>query len=135
MKTIQARLFLVMAAAAALLLAPRRAVADDDDPPGRVARLNYTHGSVSFQPAGEEEWATAVVNRPITTGDKLWVDKKSRAELHLGSAGIRLDQDTGFSFLELSDQVTQIRLTAGTINIRLRRLDPDETFEVDTPNL
>jgi hypothetical protein len=135
MKKIPARLFLVMAAAAALLLVPHRAVADDDDPPGRVARLNYTHGSVSFQPAGEEEWATAVVNRPITTGDKFWVDKKSRAELHLGSASIRLDQDTGFSFLELSDQVTQIRLTAGTMNIRLRRLDPDETFEVDAPNL
>lgn len=135
MKTIQARLFLVMAVAVALLLAPHRAVADDDDPPGRVARLNYTHGSVSFQPAGEDEWAAVVVNRPITTGDKLWVDKKSRAELHIGSAGIRLDEDTGFSFLELSDQVTQIRLTTGTINIHLRRLDPDETFEVDTPNL
>jgi hypothetical protein len=27
----------------------------DDDPPGRVARLNLIHGSVSFQPAGESQ--------------------------------------------------------------------------------
>jgi hypothetical protein len=28
------------------------AIADSGDPPGRVARLNYLSGSVSFQPAG-----------------------------------------------------------------------------------
>ena len=27
--------------------------ANDQDPPGRVARLNYVEGSVSFQPGGE----------------------------------------------------------------------------------
>ena len=32
------------------------------DPPGRVARLNYMQGSVSFRPAGEDDWVTAVPN-------------------------------------------------------------------------
>ena len=67
-----------------------RALADEDDPPGRAARLAYAQGSVSFQPAGTDDWVSAVVNRPITTGDKLWTDRDARAELHIGSAAIRL---------------------------------------------
>ena len=124
-----------VALAAMALFAPQRAAADEDDPPSRVARLAYTRGNVSFNPAGTDDWVTAVVNRPMTTGDKLWSDEDSRAELHLGSAVIRLSDHTGFSFLNLADDVTQVRLTEGTLNIRVRRLDDDDTFEVDTPNL
>ena len=113
---------------------PQRASADQDDPPGRVARLNYLRGSVSFEPAGEADWVQALVNRPITTGDMLWADDGARAEMHLGSATIRLDSRTGMSFLNLDDHTTQIQFSEGTINIRVVRLDPDEDFEVDTPN-
>ncbi|HEV3316094.1 MAG TPA: DUF6600 domain-containing protein [Candidatus Angelobacter sp.] len=119
----------------AALFTPQRAVADDDDPPARVARLGYTHGPISFEPAGTDDWVSAVVNRPMTTGDKLWSDSGGRAELHIGSASIRLAANTGFSFLNLTDNITQIRLTQGTLRIRVKRLDQYETFEVDTPNL
>src|SRR5437016_7741703 len=120
-------------ALAVLLFAVERAAADDDDPPSRVARLAYTNGNISFNPAGTDDWVTAVVNRPMTSGDKLWSDNGGRAELHLGSAAVRLSSNTGFSFLNLDDRTTQIRITEGVINIRVRRLDPDETFEIDTP--
>jgi hypothetical protein len=116
-------------------LIPQRAAADDDDPPGRVARLGFVRGNVSFEPAGTEDWVSAVVNRPLTTGDKVWNDNDSFSELHLGSASIRLGSNTGFSFLNLTDSMTQVQLTEGTLNIRVRRLADDETFEVDTPNL
>ena len=122
--------------ALAIVARPQKAVAQDqqDDPPSRVARLGYMQGSVSFQPAGESEWVQAVANRPMTTGDKLWADKDSRAELQLGTAVIRLDANTGFSFLNLDDRTAQIQLTSGSINISVRRLDRDDVFEVDTPN-
>ena len=112
-----------------------RATADDDDPPSRVARLAYATGSVSFQPAGTDEWVTAGLNRPVTTGDTLWSDHDGRVELQLDGSLIRLSNDTGFSFLNLSDDVTQIQLTAGTLLVRVRRLDDTETYEIDTPNL
>src|SRR5215472_3607288 len=86
---------------------------DQDDPPSRVARLGFMEGSVSFQPAGENEWVGAVPNRPMTTGDKLWTDRDSRAEVQLGSATIDLAPNTGFSFLNLDDNTVQIQLTAG----------------------
>ncbi len=126
---------LLSIALAVALFAPLRAAADEDDPPSRVARLSYARGTVSFNPAGTDDWVSAVVNRPMTTGDKLWTDNGARAELHLGSAAIRLSSNTGFSFLNLDDRMSQIRITEGTINVRVRRLDDDETFEIDTPNL
>ena len=81
-------MLLVALATVALLQHAAAQDQDDqqDDPPSRVARLGYMEGSVSFQPAGETEWVQAVDNRPMTTGDKLWADKDSRAELQLGSA-------------------------------------------------
>jgi len=120
---------------AVALAAPKRASADDDDPPGRVARLSVTEGQVSFSPAGTDDWVSAVTNRPITTGDKLWTDRDSRAELHVDSAAFRLGGETGISFLNLNDQTIQLRITEGTVIIRVRRLGDDETLEIDTPNL
>jgi hypothetical protein len=71
----------------------------------------------------------------MTTGDKLWADHDSRAELQIGSGSIRLGANTGFSFLNLDDNTSQLQLTEGTLRIRLRRLNRGEIFEVDTPNL
>src|SRR5499427_10962630 len=108
---------------------------DQDDPPTRAARLSYTGGAVSFAPAGSDEWVDAVVNRPMTTGDKLWTDQGARAELRVDVYAIRLGEMTGFSFLNLDDRTVQIRLTEGTVNVRVRRLDQDQTLEIDTPNI
>ena len=108
---------------------------DEQDPPARVARLNYSSGSVSFQPAGEGDWVAAVPNRPLTTGDNLWADKDSRAELHVGSTGIRMDSETSISFLDLDDHTLQLRLSLGAVELRVRHLDDGDLLEVDTPNL
>src|SRR5450631_3453062 len=121
-----------------MTVAQQRATAQDqdqDDPPTRVARLGYIEGSVSFQPAGEEDWVQAVPNRPMTTGDKLWADKNSRAELQLGSVVIRLSENTGLTFLNLDDNTIQLQLSSGSINVRVRRLDDNDDIEIDTPNL
>lgn len=109
--------------------------ADDDDPPGRVARLSFVKGQVSFSPAGTDDWVSAAINRPITTGDKLWSDQGARAELQAGSLVLRLGDQTGFSFLNLDDRMTQVRLTEGTLYLHVRRLSQDEAVEIDTPNL
>jgi hypothetical protein len=129
--------------ALATIALPTRSSAQDqyqdqnqqDDPPSRVARLGYMEGSVSFEPAGENDWVGAVPNRPMTTGDKIWADRDSRAELQLGSATIRLAANTGCSFLNLDDRTAQIQLTSGSLNIRVRQLDQNDVFEIDTPNL
>jgi hypothetical protein len=121
-------------ALANIALPTRSAAQDQDDPPGRVARLGYLQGSVSFLPAGETDWVGAVPNRPMSTGDQLWTDENSRAEVQLGSAVIRLAPLTTFSFLNLDDDTVQIQLSSGAINVTVRWLGDEEDFEVDTPN-
>jgi hypothetical protein len=105
------------------------------DPPSRVARLGYMTGTVSFSPAGENDWVNATINRPLTTGDRLWSDARARTELQIGGATIRMSADTGLSILNLDDSIAQLQLTQGTLSVRVRRLEPNQVFEVDTPNL
>ena len=109
--------------------------AQGQDPPGRVGRLNYSQGSVSFRPAGEDDWVSAIPNRPLVTGDDLWADENSRAEVHIGSTALRLGPKSGITFLALDDHSTQIRLAQGSLILRVRHLDDDDSYEVDTPNL
>ncbi|MDP1900814.1 MAG: hypothetical protein Q8K96_10220 [Rubrivivax sp.] len=105
------------------------------DPPSRVARLGFVSGPVSFSPAGENDWVQASVNRPLTTGDRLWADAGARTEIQVGGAMIRMSAGTSVSVLNLDDRTTQLQLTQGTLNVRVRGLEPDQVFEVNTPNL
>jgi FecR protein len=108
---------------------------DGASPPDRVAQLSDAEGSVSLEPAGTTSWTGAVLNRPLTIGDKLWTDQDSRAELDIGDAVIRLGSTTGFSFLNLDDQTAQMQVTAGTVIVHVRSLASGEQDEIDTPNL
>src|SRR5258707_1413424 len=108
---------------------------DRDDPPTRAGRIGFVEGSVSFQPGGQGDWLQAVPNRPLTVGDNLWVDRDSRAEIQLGSTSVRLGPETSITFLDLGNNVTQLRLSVGSISFRVRRYTGDDAFEVDTPNL
>ena len=105
------------------------------EPPSRAARLSYISGTVSFSPAGQPDWVRAVVNRPLTTGDRLWVDADSRAELQVGGAAIRLGAATSVALLNLDDRIVQLELSQGTLKVRVRRMGANQAFEVDTPNL
>jgi len=122
------RICLLLAVSGIVLLA-------QEDPPDRVGRVGFMMGSVSFQPAGVDDWAPASPNRPLTVGDQLWVDNDSRAEVHVGSTAMRLGPQTAFQFLNLNDQVDQIRLSTGSLDVHVRFLDQYQTLEVDTPNL
>ena len=105
------------------------------DPPSRVARLGFTSGPVSFSPAGEDDWVQATINRPVTTGDRLWSDAGARAEIQVGGAMIRMSAGTSVVVLNIDDRIAQLQLTQGTLNVHVRRLDPNQVFEIDTPNL
>ncbi len=122
------RIIWIMAASACLLAA-------QDDPPGRIARLSYIYGSVSFRPGEVDEWAAADVNRPLTTGDHVYVDFAGTAELQIGVGTLRLGSKTTMDILNLDDSNVQVRLSEGTLVIRLRTLGDQDSFEVDTPNL
>ncbi|HET8765678.1 MAG TPA: DUF6600 domain-containing protein, partial [Rhodanobacter sp.] len=127
---------------AALLLMAGAALAhaqSSDDagapPPDRVARLSYVSGDLGLLPAGATDWGDADLNRPLTTGDKLSTGDGARAELELGGGTLRMAGNTDFGMLNLSDELAQVELTHGTLNLDVRRLDQGQSYEIDTPTL
>ncbi|MGA7782503.1 MAG: DUF6600 domain-containing protein, partial [Paraburkholderia sp.] len=126
----------VIAQEAPLDVAPAATQANTNtDPPGRVARLNYTSGAVTTEPAGATDWAYAQINRPLTTGDQLWNDQNARSELHIGSTAVRMGASTSLDILNLDDTSAQLKVAQGTLSTRVRELAPGSTYEIDTPNL
>ena len=105
------------------------------DPPTRVARLAHVSGNASFSPGGERDWGRASVNRPLITGDRLWIERGSRAALQMGTVAVRAGGATSLTLLNLDDRITQIQLSQGTLNVRVRRLDRGQVVEIATPNL
>ena len=111
------------------------------DPPGRVGRLSLTEGAVSLAPAdrdgrpGNDAWTAASLNRPLTSGDKLWTGPRARSELHIGSTAVRMSEQTSLDLLALDDDVTQLRLAQGSLKLRVRTLFEGQRLEVNTPNL
>jgi len=118
----------------ALLLAGLPAFAQPD-PPGRVGRLNDQQGTVSFSPAGTDDWFELGPNRPITTGDRLWIDRNARAELSLGATALRLDEQTAITLSELDDVTARITAAQGRVQLRVREDLAGQRIEVDTANL
>ena len=108
--------------------------ADEGDPPGRVARLSLAEGKVSFQPSGETNWSEASVNRPVTTGDRLYTDQGARAELEVGPFTVRLSQLTDVTLANLNDQLMQIGVGQGTVRVTVYQMPANNSVEIDTPN-
>ncbi len=104
------------------------------DPPSRVGRVSFLQGNVSFRPGDVDEWTDASLNYPLTSGDHLWTDDASRAEVEAGSQVIRMAPFTAISLLELDDHTLQLRLTQGSVDLRVRELGSEDQVELDLPN-
>jgi hypothetical protein len=116
--------------AALLLLTP--AFANAADPPGRVGRLSYVDGTVSFHLADQGDWTPATVNYPVTTGESFWTDENSRAEIQVGPAELRLDQASQLDISRLDDGATDVQLDQGVLNLHLWSMPAGEIV-VTTP--
>lgn len=144
MKTNQLRkLFLPAILACSLILAsplfaqdnyPQGGDNQGGDPPSRVARLSYVSGNVSFQPAGEDQWSQATLNYPLTTGDRVFTDQNSRAELETGNIAVRLAANSDLTTVALNDQLVQLGLSAGTLRVRAYDMIEGNSIEIDTAN-
>lgn len=131
------RFFIVPAFTAAVFAFASVASAQDAsvDPPDRVARLAYSTGDVEIAPAGQNDWGSVDVNRPLVTGDRLLSGDDGRAALELGNASLRIDHGSAFNFLELNDTTAQVELSQGALNLRVRDVGNGQTYEVDTPTV
>ena len=102
-----------------------------EEPPARVGRVSFVAGQLTFHAAGETEWSAAAVNYPVATGGSFWTDPQSRAEIRIGAQTIDLSNDTQIDVTRLNQQVMQIAVPQGRIELRVRALPQGNTVEID----
>jgi hypothetical protein len=111
---------------------------DAGDPPNRVARISLIQGNVSLEPNGVNAFSQAEINYPLTSGDRVFADNNSFAELQTAGLAVRLGNGADVTFSSLTDTIAQLGLAQGSIRVRTRSLatfnGQQGTVEVDTPN-
>ena len=100
-----------------------------------AAHLHHAEGSVAYAPQGDKEWHDVQPRRVLKRGDRLWVDRGSRAEVQAGGHALRLNGETQLVLENVGETATQLTLTQGSIVATVTRMNPGDSFEVGTPNL
>jgi type II secretory pathway pseudopilin PulG len=105
-----------------------------------AARIQRVDGEVAFSDNGanndaNERWTAATVNQPFSEGDRIYTRDRSRTSLAFSGRNFaRLDPNTSLDCVSLGDRRTQLALRDGSAMFDVGYLQPDELFEVATPN-
>lgn len=100
-----------------------------------AAHLHHAEGSVAYAPQGDKEWHDVQPRRLLKRGDRLWIDRGSRAEVQAGGHALRLNGETQLVLENVGETATQLSLTQGSVVATVTRLHPGDSFELGTPNL
>lgn len=102
------------------------------------ARLSFLTGNAYIQRAADLGYEDAVVNIPITEGDRL-NSTDGRAEIYLGNGNyIRLDKETKIDFMNLPKKgydLTRVRVWAGNVYFHVMALEKEKSIEIHTSDV
>ena len=101
--------------------------------PGRVGRLSYLQGTVSYHDAQADAWSPAAVNTPLTAGDALWTEPNGHDELSIAGTRVRMDGDTQLDIAALDDSRTRLQLDQGRLDIKTFALETNQPYQIVTP--
>ena len=100
-----------------------------------VARVSFMSGNVSVRRGDSGDLVAAVMNAPLTVGDRLVTADGARAEVELDYSNIvRLGPSTEVRFSLLSARAYQVQIAVGTTVFRVLR-DTDARIEISTPTV
>ena len=99
------------------------------DPPGRVGRLADFQGTVWVFEHEAGDWAAALRNRPLTSGDRISTGPGARAELRIGSTVVRIGARSELELVQLDDQGMRMQLHSGSAALRVRSREVAEEIE------
>jgi hypothetical protein len=129
---------LVAGGSVTALLLSKQDTASESSLNTRAARVERVEGDVGVAhafDAGEQDWAEATINTPLTAGDRIEASDNSRATVAFtGRRHARLDPGATLDVLSLADQRTQLALRDGSALFDLSDLGEGEMFEIATPN-
>jgi hypothetical protein len=105
-----------------------------------AARIQRVEGEVAYcddraNTDANSQWTAATANQPFSEGDRIYTRDRSRASLAFSGRNFaRLDPNTSLDVVCLKDRRTQLALRDGSAMFDVGYLQPNELFEVATPN-
>ncbi|HXI25449.1 MAG TPA: DUF6600 domain-containing protein [Pyrinomonadaceae bacterium] len=105
-----------------------------------AARIQRVDGDVAFcdDRANTEpnaRWTAAQINQPVSEGDRIYTRDNARTSLAFNGRNFaRLDPNTSLDVVSYGDRRTQLALRDGSAMFEVGYLQPNELFEVATPN-
>jgi len=105
-----------------------------------AARIQRVDGEVAFSDNragadGSQDWTAATANQPFSEGDRIYTRDNSRTSIAFSGRNFaRLDPNTSLDCVSLGDRRTQLALRDGSAMFDVGYLQPNEIFEVATPN-
>lgn len=104
-----------------------------NDPPGRVGRLAFVDGTVSFHDDEQDGWTKAVVNTPLTTGDAIWTEPNARSEVSIAGTRVRMEGSTELDMSQIDDNQVRLQLAQGRVDVKSTQMDTSQPYEIVTP--
>lgn len=105
-----------------------------------AARIQRVDGQVAFcddrtNSGASAQWVPATANQPFSEGDRIYTRDNARTSLAFSGRNFaRLNPNTSLDVVSLNDRRTQLALRDGSAIFDVGYLQPDELFEVGTPN-
>ena len=105
-----------------------------------AARIQRVDGEVAFSDSrantdANAQWTAATANQPFSEGDRIYTRDNSHTSLAFSGRNFaRLDPNTSLDVVSLGDRRTQLALRDGSAMFDVGYLEPNELFEVATPN-
>ncbi len=105
------------------------------DPNRGVARISFMNGNVSVRRGDSGEAVAAIINAPLTVGDRLVTAEGARAEVQLDFANlVRIGPSSEVRFSELAQGRYQIQVATRTASFRGLH-ESDAQVEISTPSV
>lgn len=114
---------------------PPPADEEGKSPDRGVARISFMNGNVSVRRGDSGDLVAAILNVPLTAGDRLVTADNGRAEVQFDFANfVRLGAATEVRFSDLEYHRFQLQVATGTVSFRILR-DSDAQIEISTPSV
>jgi hypothetical protein len=105
-----------------------------------AARIQHVDGEVAFnddlaKADANQQWTEATANQPFSEGDRIYTRENSHTSLAFSGRNFaRLNPNTSLDCVSLGDRRTQLAMRDGSAMFDVGYLQPEELFEVATPN-
>jgi len=103
------------------------------DPPQQIGRLAAMSGAVSYHPTPEAPALDAIVNAPLTTGNRIKTPPRAHAVIDIAAGRFYLDGDSAVTIGMLGAGTTAVTLEQGALILHILPGGEGQVFRIETP--